>query len=188
MKNLLKNKKVLIGGGVVLALGLIAYYYDKGKKVLNSSSNSFSNADGSLLFADNSRLSLLNASNVFGAGNSNVSPSRLDVIGQTNSNMGNMFVAGGSNVASSRMDALATSLLQYRELQSGQSSNAVATPIVTNQGILIKPNGILQPIGIGGFFTTLQAGLTGSPSVALINDIQTKTQAMVQARAESLKK
>jgi len=178
MKNLLKNKKVVIGGGIVLALGLIGYYYNKGKKVLNSTSkNSYSNADGSLLFAENSNNKINSFSNHFLAGGSNVTTSR----NLTDSAIGNPQL----EQAVARLGALNQSIA---ELQMVQSSNAVATPIVTNQGIIVKPSGDLQPVGISGFFTTLQAGFTGAPSVALINDIKTKTQAIVQSKEENLKK
>jgi hypothetical protein len=198
MKNLLKNKKVAFGTGVILSLGLIYYYYEKGKKVLNSTSkNSYNSADGSLMVADGQRVSLLNAGvssfgNV-GSPNNGIKDSALTFeyvgspkLGDSALNIG--YLGLGENNNKTKLDALATSLLQYRELQSGQSSNAVATPIVTNQGIIVKPSGDLQPVGISGFFTTLQAGFTGAPSVALINDIKTKTQAIVQSKEENLKK
>lgn len=192
MKNFLKDKKVIIGGVVVL--GLVAFYYNKGKKVLaNSTPNSYSNADGifSSTFRNLNLSSPLGAnsinigSGIFGQGNLGgmATASRQGVLQQSNGqfqdpmNLGtNIFEAGalGGMATASRQAVLAQSLAQFQANSLG--GMATATPIVTSSGIKVLPNGVLQPFGLKGVITTFQSGLLGSVPVKSIKEIIVKVE------------
>lgn len=157
MKNLLKDKKVIIGG--IAVLGLIAFYYNRGRKVLaNQTPNSYSNAVGDLTSSatlTNFSWGGLGATSApINANNSPIASERMETI-----------ISNGS-----KESILQQSLAQFQA--NSQSNSAISTPIITNSGIKVLPNGILEPIGLKGVVTTFQAGLLGAVPKESVKEIE----------------
>lgn len=197
MKNILKDKKVIIGGVVVL--GLIAFYYNKGKKVLaKQTPNSYSSADGTLTSSATptnfnwgglgATTTPINASSLnqiggsIGFGNALATQSREIVLQNAIANQTNGLTVASGGMATaisngSREAMLQQSLAQFQA--NSLSSSATTTPIVTKTGIKVLPTGILQPIGLTGVVTTVQAGLLGTMPEKSVKEIQLKVEQQV---------
>lgn len=200
MKNILKDKKVIIGGVVVL--GLIAFYYNKGKKVLaKQTPNSYSSADGTLTSSAmptnfnwgglGATTTPINASSLnqiggsIGFGNALATQSREIVLQNAIANQTNGLTVASGGMATaisngSREAMLQQSLAQFQA--NSQSNSAIATPIITNSGIKVLPTGVLQPIGVNGFFTTIQSGILGAVPTKLVKEVQVQVENQINSQ------
>jgi hypothetical protein len=183
MKNLLKDKKVLVGGGLVLGALILAHLHKKGLKVLaKQSPTSQSGADGTITssgFTVNTDPKLSNLQNALAQlqlAQSNATTqgqSSLQIMPKPNL----MPIINATNVfgtpASPKIIA---------------SNTGVANPIIiptqlSQMPILISPSGIavtnagtLQPIGVSGWLTTIQTGITGVIPKKTVAELSTQIE------------
>jgi len=175
MKNLLKNKKVLVGGAVVVGVAVLSYLHNKGLKVLAKQTPiPQSGADGSLT-SDTKINVLQNALAQIQAHNN--ANTQAQAILQTmpkpnlmpNINATNIFgtlsspkiIASNNGVSNPTITPL----------------TPIATPIVVSpSGIAVTNVGTLAPIGISGWFTTIGTGLFGAIPQSTIANLTAQIQ------------
>lgn len=187
MKNLLKDKKVLVGGGLVLGALILAHLHKKGLKVFaKQSPNAQTGADGTItsggftVNTDPKLVSLQNALSQFQQmSNQNVGaimPSGVSVL-NNGTNLTPFQITGNSGIFGAPTSPKVVI-----------GNTGVANPVITHtqlpqMPILISPSGIavtnagtLQPIGVSGWLTTIQTGITGVIPKKTVAELSTQIE------------